>query len=482
MQVYVVYMGSLPESEYSPSSHHLSLLQEVVQDRLRYFSVFKISSSSTILVTFVFRMFLSAALLKISLSEVTKGVSTDFPRNSPGNSINSFTLNGTQFPLVYGKGVSSTCNDSEARLCDPDCLDSALVKGKILLCDATYGRSAAKRLGSLGMIMLNSEDDLSFLLSSPALGLTEDKYNAVKSYINSTTKPSANILKSEAIKNPIAPEVASFSSRGPNAIISDILKPDVSAPGVEILAAYPPVLSLTDDTEDKRRAKYTIMSGTSMACPHAAGVAAYVKASHPDWSPSAIKSAIMTTAWPMNVTKRSEGEFAFGSGHAYPVKAINPGLVYEAQKSDYIQLLCSLGYTEDQLRQISGDNSSCSNATNNKTLPRDLNYPSMSAKVAVQESFTIKFHRAVTNVGIANSQYKAEIFSDSSLKIKVVPEVLSFKSLNEKKSFDVTVVGGNLKAGTTFSASLVWSDGSHKVRSPIVVYAWNDITTSSAYD
>lgn len=70
-------------------------------------------------------------------------------------------------------------------------------------------------------------------------------------------------------------------------------QPDVSAPGVDILAAYIPVVS--PSSGDRRRVEYNILSGTSMSCPHAAAVAAYVKAFHPDWSPSAIKSAIMTT-------------------------------------------------------------------------------------------------------------------------------------------------------------------------------------------
>uniref|UniRef100_A0A6N2L3Y1 Subtilisin-like protease fibronectin type-III domain-containing protein n=1 Tax=Salix viminalis TaxID=40686 RepID=A0A6N2L3Y1_SALVM len=276
-------------------------------------------------------------------------------------------------------------------------------------------------------------------------------------------------------------QVASFSSRGPNPIISDILKvgitvfyiflhftlliygsnelqPDVSAPGVDILSAFPPALSPTEDAADKRHVKYSLMSGTSMACPHAA-------------------------AWPMNVTERLEGEFAFGSWHVNPATAFHPALVYETQKSDYIQLFCGLGYTAEKIRQISGNNSSCSKAARN-TLPRDLNYPSMAAKVAVEESFTIKFQRTVTNVGNANSTYKAKIFSHSSLKIKVVPEILSFKSWKEKKSFDVTISGRDLTSNPVLSALLVWSDGSHSVRSPIVVYGGEDefTTPSSAYN
>jgi len=74
-----------------------------------------------------------------------------------------------------------------------------------------------------------------------------------------------------------------------------ILQPDITAPGVEILAAYSPDSSPTESEFDTRRVKYSVLSGTSMACPHVAGVAAYVKTFHPQWSPSMIQSAIMTT-------------------------------------------------------------------------------------------------------------------------------------------------------------------------------------------
>lgn len=72
-------------------------------------------------------------------------------------------------------------------------------------------------------------------------------------------------------------------------------QPDIAAPGIDILAAYTPLRSLTGQKGDTQFSKYTLMSGTSMACPHVAGVAAYVKSFHPDWSPSMIKSAIITT-------------------------------------------------------------------------------------------------------------------------------------------------------------------------------------------
>jgi len=73
------------------------------------------------------------------------------------------------------------------------------------------------------------------------------------------------------------------------------VKPDLAAPGLDILAAYSKLATLTGYPEDTRYEVFNIISGTSMACPHAIAAAAYVKSFHPDWSPAAIKSALMTT-------------------------------------------------------------------------------------------------------------------------------------------------------------------------------------------
>ncbi|KAJ4725703.1 Subtilisin-like protease [Melia azedarach] len=386
-----------------------------------------------------------------------------------GYSLNPFTLKGKKLPLIYGQRDSNTCSTEAVQFCSAGCLNHSLVNGKIVLCDQFDGFPVARRAGAAGSILKNDLfDKVSFGVSLPALALSSDNYDRIISYVNSTKNPQAEILKTSVLKDSDAPVVAPFSSRGPNAIVPEILKPDISAPGVDILAAYSPLGSVSKDDMDERHVKYNILSGTSMSCPHTAGVAAYIKSFHPDWSPSAIKSAIMTTAWPMNSSKNAEAEFAYGSGHVNPVKAINPGLVYETFKQDYIKMLCSLGYDESKLRSISGDNSSCPKGSD-KGSPRDLNYPSAAAQVSPQKSFTIKFTRTVTNVGLAKSTYKVQALTNSKIGIKVEPGILSFKSLNEKKSFDVTVTGEGLPYGTIVSGSLVWSDGNHSVRSPIVI-------------
>ncbi|KAK9912826.1 hypothetical protein M0R45_036666 [Rubus argutus] len=388
-----------------------------------------------------------------------------------GNSVNSFTSNGTSFPIVEGKDVRNRiCTEVEAGHCEILCIDSDAVKGKIVLCDQLSGDVEARRAAAMGTILKNNRPEfagVSAVLPLPALALRDEEYNVVMSYMNSTKDPRANILSSEIIKDDAAPVVASFSSRGPNVFLPEIIKPDISAPGVDILAAYSPLAPITNSQEDKRRVKYTLLSGTSMACPHAAGAAAYVKELHPDWSPAAIKSSLMTTTWPMNDTGNSPGEYAHGSGHINPLKAIDPGLVYEASKEDYIKFLCMV-FDEAGVRLISGQNRTCSTGSE-KESPRDHNYPSLAGVVTPMKPFSISFHRRVKNVGLSNSTYKANILPNSGVDIRVVPELLSFKSLNEEKTFDVTIAGKPLQDGSHVSSSLVWSDGTHSVRSPILI-------------
>ncbi|KAE8697436.1 putative Subtilisin serine endopeptidase family protein [Hibiscus syriacus] len=386
-----------------------------------------------------------------------------------GFSVNSFSLNGTKVPLVYGLQASSGCDEASARACSDGCLSSTLVENKIVVCDNFRGLTEARRSGALGSILETLFDNVSFVVPFPASALSIEHFHSFESYLNSTEKAVAEILKSETIEDSTAPVVAAFSSRGPSVI------PDISAPGVDILAAFSPVAAPSSTGIDERHVKYNIMSGTSMSCPHVAALAAYVKTFHPHWSPSAIKSALMTTASPMDPSKNPDAEFSYGSGHVNPVKAINPGLVYDNVEGESLRFLCSLGYDEEKIRAVTGTNVSCPK-TSNKVLPRDFNYPTLSAQVKPGESFTVHFPRTVTNVGVATSTYNATIFSDSKLEIEVIPKILSFESLTEKKTYNVTVKGKALSEQSMVSGSLRWSDGIHMVRSPIVIHSYEGLS------
>ncbi|MBA0600537.1 hypothetical protein Gorai_006721, partial [Gossypium raimondii] len=277
--------------------------------------------------------------------------------------------------------------------------------------------------------------------------------------------PTATIFKTSQDNNQFAPFVVSFSSRGPNPITTDILKPDLTAPGVDILAAWSEASTVTED--DTRRTRYNIISGTSMSCPHGTGAAAYVKSFHPTWSPAAIRSALMTTAIPMTSNNNIEGEHAYGAGHINPLQATDPGLVYDAGEIDYVKFLCGQGYTIANIQLISGNSSSCSEETDGTVW--DLNYPSFALSSTPGKSITRVFHRTVTNVGSAVSNYRAVVNAPPGLIIQVQPSVLSFEYVGQQQSFVVTV-GAEL-GNSMISGSLIWDDGVHQVKSPIVAYA-----------
>ncbi|CAA7045372.1 unnamed protein product [Microthlaspi erraticum] len=393
---------------------------------------------------------------------VTNVVSGD-GKTITGRSINEFDLKGKKYPLAYGKTASNNCTEEQARNCASGCLNT--VKGKIVVCDYSCNTNEPRAAGAVGVILHVTNVEIPGTGPLPVAILDDTNYMALRSYVLSTPNPQGTILKSTTVKDKNAPVVASFSSRGPNTLFTDILKPDITAPGVNILAAYSP---LSPTEVPGQSVDYYFMSGTSMACPHVAGVAAYVKTFHPTWSASAIKSAIMTTAWAMNASKNAEAEFAYGAGYVNPTVAVNPGLVYHISKENYLNMLCSLGYTSKGISIVAGGSFICSKKNLNV---RDLNYPSMATKFSAASTADIRFSRTVTNVGKKGSIYRAKLSGNPKLSIKVEPETLSFKSLGEKKSFTVTVFRKSLAGiSGTVSASLVWSDGSHNVRSPIVMY------------
>ncbi|KAK9727176.1 hypothetical protein RND81_05G263600 [Saponaria officinalis] len=388
-----------------------------------------------------------------------------------GESVNSFILEGDKYPFSYGKGPTDVCSEEDLKICRSGCIDKRFMKGKILVCDVTAPYKEVLENGVLGVLDVPIFKNVSLVSPLPSASLNETEFAALKSYLKSTNTPEGKILKSEAANDTSAPIVAVFSSRGPNTIASDILKPDISAPGVDILAAYSPKGHVSELAEDTRSVTYNVLSGTSMSCPHVAGAAAYVKSLHPDWSPAAIKSALMTTADQMSPLKNKDAEFAYGSGHLNLNNATNPGLVYNATDDNYIKFLCNLGYDQKKIGLITGNTSvSCTNNTNDSS-PKDVNYPSMSAMVDPEKPFTVKFRRTVMNVGQSNSTYKVTVTQGLKIKVQVIPDLLSFKSFQEMKSFDVVVTGDGFWPRTQDSASIIWYDGVSSVRSPIVVYS-----------
>ncbi|EFJ21388.1 hypothetical protein SELMODRAFT_417382 [Selaginella moellendorffii] len=363
-----------------------------------------------------------------------------------------------------------------ASFCQNNTLDASKVKGNIILClqpsalDSRPLKSLViKQLGGVGMILVDEiAKDIAESYFLPATNVGAKEGAVIATYLNQTSSPVATILPTKTVRNfKPAPAVAVFSSRGPNSVTPEILKPDITAPGVSILAAWSPVAT---KAVGGRSVDFNIVSGTSMSCPHITGVAANLIAKFPRWSPAAIKSAIMTTASTLDNTGAAinnqffqtvSGPFDFGAGHVRPNLSLRPGLVYDTGFHDYVSFLCSIGSLK-QLHNITHDDTPCPSAP---IAPHNLNYPSIAVTLQRQRKTVVC--RTVTNVGTPQSLYKATVKAPSGVVVNVVPECLSFEELHEKKSFTVEFSAQASSNGSFAFGSLTWSDGRHDVTSPI---------------
>nr|KYP52426.1 Subtilisin-like protease [Cajanus cajan] len=403
------------------------------------------------------------------------------------------SLPDTPVPFVYAGNTSSFPLAQECLL---GSLKRRRVKGKIVLCEngensIVQKGISVKSVGGVGVVLAKAEKlELARSNFLPTIVLDSKAVKAIKEYLSSDPKSTATIV-SQGTKVGIKPSpvVAWFSSRGPNTITPEILKPDLIAPGVNILAAWTKIRSPTGMTQDDRRVDFNILSGTSMSCPHVSGVAAFIKSVHPNWSPAAIRSALMTTAYSTyangeklidSATDRPSTPFDIGAGHVDPVAALNPGLVYDLAPHDYLHFLCALNYTPDSIEAVARRKFKCD--AHKHYSVTDLNYPSFVAlfkpPIGKNNATVIKHTRTLTNVGAAGT-YKASVMLDfPSLKIKVEPKVLRFKE-NEKKSYAVTFTAlGPPSLTPPRFGRLEWSNGKIIVGSPISVF-WDSTLVKS---
>ncbi|CAN6239248.1 unnamed protein product [Urochloa humidicola] len=403
--------------------------------------------------------------------------------NFTGTSLYAGTpLGAKKIPLVYGGDVGSS-------VCESGKLNSSKVAGKIVVCDPDVNGRAAKGeavklAGGAGAILVSSkvfgDQALATAHVLPATAVTFAAAEKIKNYIRTAASPVATIVFLGTVigKSPSAPRMASFSSRGPNFIAPEIFKPDVTAPGVDILAAWTGENSPSELDSDTRRVKFNIISGTSMSCPHVSGIAALLRQAHPDWSPAAIKSALMTTAYNVDsagdtIKDMSTGEastpFVRGAGHVDPNLAADPGLVYDAGTDDYVSFLCALGYTARQIAVLTRDGS-VTDCSKRKGSVGDHNYPAFSVVFSSGDD-AVTQRRAVRNVGSnAGATYTASVTSPAGVRVAVEPPTLQFSATQQTQEYAITFAPeqGSVTDKYTFG-SIVWSDGKHKVTSPIAI-------------
>ncbi|RWR85798.1 LOW QUALITY PROTEIN: subtilisin-like protein protease SBT1.9 [Cinnamomum micranthum f. kanehirae] len=361
---------------------------------------------------------------------------TPFPSRSNGNCI------------IHGHGKEHffcRCFSGERRTCCCDCT-------KFSSMDAN-GASAIDRKFA-GTVTLGNGATLIGMSLFPANALILDVpliySDSIKACDSTTDLSSAkdSIVFCDYIRPPLvqmsqvcnsgaagaiipAPTVGAYSSRGPSLISRAILKPDLVASGSRILAAYPPnVPAARLASGVALSSEFQLITGTSMACPHVAGVAALLKGAHPG------------------------------------------ALIYDAGARDYVNFLCSLNYTNNEMMMITrGSSYNCSNPSS------DLNFPSFIAvfnpnnNTSATSKVVQQFQRTVTYVAKGPSTYTAKVVLMPGLSARVVPDTLVFQGKNEKLNFTLSMEGSLEGEGMVLYGSLIWvdEDVKHRVRSPIVV-------------
>ena len=345
-------------------------------------------------------------------------------------------------------------------------LDPDKVKGKIVVClrglSPRLDKSdAVKEAGGVGMVLVdNGDGPLAEVHAVPTVHLERDTKTDITSYVMDGGAKGAISAFSHVTGNVPAPVVAGFSSRGPNTADLSILKPDISAPGVDILAGVAPLMDQAQHDQVAAGTgtvppEWAYYSGTSMATPHVAGIAALLHQLHPGWSPAMIKSAMQTTATPTlpdgftGHTYTGTMPWAQGSGQIVPNSAVDPGLVYDADQSDYARYLCNAGWSA----QCAGGMAPSFN----------LNLPTITA-ANIADSAVVS--RRVTNVGSSKSTYTAQA-SLTGYEVTVTPSSLTLAP-GASASFNVTLKRSGAKDYEWQFGKLVWSDGSHTVTSSLI--------------
>ncbi len=362
-------------------------------------------------------------------------------------------------------------------LCTPGELDPLLVEGKIVLCmRGVIGRvaksDAVRQAGGVGMIMYEQSDQGSLFSDNhwvPTVHIDNTPGLAIKAYIAEADSPTAELVTGERGEWPFAPSMTEFSSRGPDPVAEDIIKPDITAPGIQILAGNSP----HPDPGAYPSELFQAIAGTSMSSPHVAGVFALIKQVHPDWSAAMAKSAIMTTAHQDvlgNDRVTPATPFDMGAGHLDPGRttrrgsAFQPGLVYDAGFNEYLGFLC------DAEPEIFVNPAGTCSALEGQGVPTEainLNLASIGISQLAGEQ-TIE--RTVTSVAPGTLSYEVSVDAPEGYEVEVSPSSFTI-SEGESVTYSVTIRNVTGPIDEWAFGSLTWTSGQYDVYSPIAVKA-----------
>jgi len=378
---------------------------------------------------------IEATLVLVDDGDVT------LPSGAPG-----VTSDGCQ-PLTNGAEVSGNI----ALLQRSGCPFTDMVKNAE---DAGAVAALVYNIAGDPVVMFGAEG----IVDIPALMIGQADGNLILAELDADNKVSVVLEKSFLLTSADAGNImARFSARGPGPI-ADILNPDVTAPGVNIIAGFTP-----DPANAKPGENFAYLSGTSMSTPHVAGIAALLRQEHPEWSAAAIRSALITSArqdLQLQDSLAAANPFDFGGGHVVPNDALHPGLVYDVSDDEYDAFACGTASPAVGLARCTE-----LGAAGYSNLARDLNQPSVSiSRLANQQTVT----RRVTNVGDESGSYAIEISPPPGIDVNVTPPSITLGP-GASASFDVTLTYASGPMDLWRFGALTWVSEDHDVRSTIAV-------------
>ncbi|KAG0568574.1 hypothetical protein KC19_6G030000 [Ceratodon purpureus] len=443
-------------------------------------------------------------------------------RNYSGQGLTPPTPGSLSYPLIKASNaiVVGGIKDPNFDCADPSILNNVLIQGKILVCSwngvegsfsgsmSNFSRVAAQTSGAVGVVLLIAGQY--YETSSPASWYFNDfpaiavwglaSYQSFNTYYLAASQNAAGATGwlsggNKAVYTGAFPKIAPFSSRGPNIFygvenplptatpVADVLKPNIVAPGVDIWSAWSPV-SVMEKPYLFRGQQWSMISGTSMAAPHISGISAMIKQKYPTWSPSAIASALSTTANPFGLNnatlvaydvernlfgdaiaqlKRPGNAFDFGNGFVDAKAALDPGLIFDATYADYIKFLCS----ERLLGSAAVYANTLETCPVDPGLSSDLNLPSITIGNLTTSRVV---PRTVTNVGLLET-YTAYIIKPAGVEVAVVPANFTIAAAaTQVLTVTLTALSNSIYVNqSSFGAIYLQGSLGHKVQVPVTV-------------
>jgi hypothetical protein len=358
----------------------------------------------------------------VSLSGVLSGTTTVETLELSGATVTDGISTATDVVLAsnFGDGM---CNTPFA---------PGTFSGEIVICQRGVIARVAKSFnvaagGAGGLLLYNPvlqglSTDNHFI---PSVHLENDSGDALLDFMANHTDVTATFT--QGVATTVQGDVmAAFSSRGGPAQTLGISKPDITAPGVQILAGHSPLPATV--VGGLPGELFQAIQGTSMSSPHIAGSAALVKAAHPDWTPGQIKSALMTTALTDGVTKEDgvtpADPFDYGSGRVDLSKAGTALITFDETAANYVAL-------EDELW--------------------NANYPSLYVPVMPGD---VRVKRTVHNESPDVQMWKLTVHAPSDVSVKV-PSMLRIEG-HDYATFDIRVIASGVPLGEVRHATVMF--------------------------